>query len=455
VSRPGHPAAALLRQDGDWRLELDAATGLDRYGCALLPRAEEISFSSSTATNVSLEALCAAEEMRCRMMAAAELDALLAEDAAAVKLDILAALGLTDVVVVPAASGTVATLLATQVGLGQEGPALALLLGAAESGSGIVLAAAGRHPGGRTPRGIAVEAGGAIAGLADDLSLEEVAVRDGDGLPLPPDLLAKHLAERIAAARAAGRRVLLHVLEGSKTGLVAPGLAVVLDLKARFAEGLEVIVDSCQMRGDPADLARYVAAGCMVVVTGSKFFGGPPLCGALLLPPSVAGRMPPLAQGLGAYTWRTDWPAGHGAGLPPGGNPGLLARWRAALVEMAAFGRLQRPAIEAAQCAFAEAVRQAVAGAPELSLVGEGSGIFTLAVDGLGLEALRRLHRHLARRNCLLGQPVAALGALRPAGLRLAVSARQIGRFCADPGDWLAADLAIVVAKLRLIQRDS
>jgi len=476
------PAAALLRRDGDWRLQCDPATGLDRYGCAPLPRVDEIGFSSSTASTVSAVALRAAEGLRRQVMAASlrgRVEDVLAKEAAGLKLDILAALGLPEhggIVVVPAASGTVATLLATHVGLGAGGPALVLLLGAAESGSGIALAASGRHPGGRTPRGVTVVPGAPIPGIAAaGLWLEEVAVRDGDGTPLTPDFLVKRLAERIATARAAGRRVLLHVLEGSKTGLVTPGLAAVLALKARFADGLEVIVDSCQMRGDPADLARYLAAGCMVVATGSKFYGGPPLCGVLLLPAAIADRAAPLAAGLGAYTWRSDWPPdweARCARLPAGGNPGLLLRWHAALIELEAFARLPRPAIQRALAAFGEAVRAVVAGAPELSLVGEGSSIFTVAVAGLGLEALRRLHhllaedlsaslpakadeedRALARRHCLIGQPVAAAGALRPAGLRLAASARLVGRLCGNDGGRLPADLAIVVAKLRLIRR--
>ena len=70
---------------------------------------------------------------------------------------------------------------------------------------------------------------------------------------------------------------------------------------------------------DPrSDLQSYVCVhqgiifGVMVLVTGSKFFTGPPFSGALLVPASLSGAInavTDIAPGLLEYTNRSDWPA--------------------------------------------------------------------------------------------------------------------------------------------------
>jgi hypothetical protein len=82
------------------------------------------------------------------------------------------------------------------------------------------------------------------------------------------------------------------------------------------------------------------------MVSGSKFFGGPPFSGALLVPAGIAARAASLEYvpaGLGAYASAFDVPAGwttFKATLPETPNLGLLVRWRAALREIAAFHSL-------------------------------------------------------------------------------------------------------------------
>ena len=82
------------------------------------------------------------------------------------------------------------------------------------------------------------------------------------------------------------------MLAGSKTGLLAPSLEAAAELRQRHRGRLDVLVDACQMRLSPERIRACLAAGWMVLVTGSKFFGGPPFAGALLVPADVARARP-------------------------------------------------------------------------------------------------------------------------------------------------------------------
>src|ERR1039458_6586198 len=77
------------------------------------------------------------------------------------------------------------------------------------------------------------------------------------------------------ATAAAPGRVIVYLTHGTKTGLIAP---------VSPPPGADVIVDACQGRISPETVAAYLRQGWPVVVTGSKFFGGPAFSGAVLFP---------------------------------------------------------------------------------------------------------------------------------------------------------------------------
>lgn len=487
------PAAALMLQHGDNRLDLDPANGLNKYGCSPLPRAGVVGLSSCTASDISMTALRAAEGLRREMMeAAARGDRACARAAIAARLrrSLLESCGLSPregVLPILAASGTTAMLIAAHIGrAGRAGIPLALLVGAEETGRGVPLSAAGCHSAPCTPTGDLVAAGRTVEGYPAGYEVERIPLRGGDGVPHRAEYLRERIAAAIDAAEAAGRAVILHVPEGSKTGLAAPGLPCVLELIGRYQD-LVVVVDACQMRTDMARLRAYLAAGCMVALTGSKFMGGPAFSGALLVPAALARRSAPLPSGLAAYSWRGDWTEewpGSLDGLAEEGNPGLLLRWQGALAEMAALASLPVGRASAILAEFAAAVREAIADRPECALLptaSEGAdeppSIFGIAVrdprSGAWLDeaALRRLYvrlgedfsselaarwgtegRRLAGLVCQVGQPVVLAGGAVPAVLRLAAGARTIVA-AARPGgiEIMRRQIADTVAKLRLL----
>ena len=171
-------------------------------------------------------------------------------------------------------------------------------------------------------------------------------------------------------------------------------------------------------------------------MTGSKFFGAPGFCGAVLFPEARLRRIVArarLAPALDPY-------ADVAGGVLHRRCPGLLLRWEAALGEMRVFARVPTPDIRHALERFAGCVRARVMAAPRLFLhaaprpAGAGwSGqrsVFTFGVHGaagpLPAAGLRPLHLALAAGeggpSCLIGQPV-DVGA---GALRVALGAGQI-----------------------------
>ena len=482
------PTAALMMTGSDSRLDLNPETGLNRYGCSPFPQNDLLCFSSSTANPLSPLGLHAAEELRHAMMAAAarqELPAAVESAVRRLKTRILAGLGLAGLVGVEpvlAASGTIATLLAGWVALcGHSHPVLVLLLEPTETGSGIPQVAAGRHPASRTPKGIAVEEGAPIAGFgAERLTVEAWPIRDASGAPIDSGLMTERLTQRIAQAVAAGQRVILHALEGSKTGLTTPSLSGVQSLRAQFPDDLTVIVDACQMRLRHDVLLDYLQAGCLVVATGSKFLGGPPFSGVLLTPPGMSSSDAIMPAGLEAYSWRGDWPQSWAAAQGADGPEwtlGLLLRWQAALAELDHFNLLSSAEQAARVRRFHLETRESFGVDPIFAVAPSDDGtasstIVTIGVadpssEGwLGMEALRRLYgllaqdvssylpntaalveRRLAGRICLIGQPVALAGPI-PAGLRIAIGAHQLAE-CS-----CGFQTQVIAEKIRLLLRD-
>jgi hypothetical protein len=74
----------------------------------------------------------------------------------------------------------------------------------------------------------------------------------------------------------------------SKSG-IADDLEILEDLK-HYANKL-VVVDCCQFRNDRDQINDLLANDCMVMITGSKFFGAPPFCAALLVPQKIQNQI--------------------------------------------------------------------------------------------------------------------------------------------------------------------
>jgi hypothetical protein len=515
------PAERLLTLGGDSRLRIDSRTRLNKYGCSPAPRPDAVTFSSCTATSASDLGFASAETARRGLLAHGLVAGALAsgfdEAMHAVRRELAEMFGVTRAAgaeVVLAASGTDCELLALELALcGHDRAVTNIVVGPDEIGSGSVAAAEGRHFDSMAPLAATVGCGTSVAGIqADRVRVERVPLRDPNGVAVPLSRLDAEVTSIVDAAVARGDRVLLHLLDGSKTGLRAPSVSTTAGISSRQRPAVDVVVDGAQLRTADDMLTRYLDAGFMVIVTGSKFYTGSPFAGALLVPQPMAARLDRVAElpaGLGVYLSRFEMPPRWQrlrSRLPAVLNLGLLLRWQAALHEIRAFAAVSRPDRRRYLEAFRDGVVEIIARHPELASVDAPVGdrdattpgrapawdevrtIFTFFVRrGSGAEPMAyeeawdaycwlnrdvsaylparasAAERSLAARACHIGQPVRLSATGTACGaLRIAVGARFVSRIAFDgtlgphPEARVAAQLAdvkAVLAKLSVLLR--
>jgi hypothetical protein len=394
---------AALLSGGDSRIVPDRHTGLNRYLCPTVPASELLCVSSCTASPISVPGFDRATTAFLDIVRAPsqrQQAGRLTTLTEAVEASLLRYFGvgaLAQAFLCP--SGTDA-LLATAMLLAAERPnetMTAILPATSETGTGVPMAATGRLFDGP-------EGGRSLTGCAGKII--EIPLRSADGSPRSEDAVNEAFA---AATAAADGNVILYLTHGTKTGLIAP---------VSPPDGANVIVDACQARIAPETVVAYLRRGWPVVVTGSKFFGGPAFSGAVLFP-------------------RARLPATGRSALPEAGKLGTALRWTAALAGLEAFEPLAAT-MSKTLINRAATVEKAIAANSALVLIKglepRGSGwadlpsIFTFGVRGprdrlRSVVELRPLYNYLAQKGILLGQPV-DLGPF--GGLRIAFGARDL-----------------------------
>ncbi len=504
LPRRGASLAYILASGGDCRLLLDPDRMLNAYGCRPWPRPEAFTFASSTATSISDRGYAAAETAwrllsqatRCTSAAAAfahlteqlraSLRAVLELDGAAIE-------------IIFSPSGTDSQLHALYVAeMTLGGPLTTIIVAANETGSGTVLATTGRHFAASTATGATVVKSAAIAGFDPDTKHLAIAARDRDGEPLGIAALDAAVTAAVAETIAAGRHAVVHAMDSSKFGRRCPSWACLRDLQNAWPGRVQIVIDACQMRLSRQRLAHYLAHGCIVLITGSKFFTGPPFSGAVLVPAPLAARMARIATvpgGLALYSNRYEFPAawpGVRAALPATPNAGPLLRWAASLAEMQHYFRVPAAYRQHALEAFAAGVQRLIGAHPNLHLLPAEPDPAIDAVDDaemavrtlfafrvsrrgapLTVAQCATLHRALnadmtdalgpfitdqqraiAGQRCHIGQPVALPqpGGATVGTLRMAAGARIVSETWCEAG-WHAAlqNLQGEVDQIRII----
>jgi hypothetical protein len=460
------PLDQLLTCGGDRRLDIDRATGRNAYGCSPIPT-EEPSFSSCTASTISPRGYDAAESARTALMASAILHGLMECFDARVEsmrdeLKELLGLARSGAEVVFAASGTDAQLQALALCralLGGE--VVSLIVGADQTGTGTEHTARGAHFSDRSTNDCAVAKGTPISGLGPVRSIA-VRLRDPQGRLRSPSSIDAEVLETVESLVAQGARVMLQVMDCSKLGLQAPSDRCAAEIARRWPGRVQIVIDACQMRLGRRRIARYLANGDLVLLTGSKFFTGPAFCGALLVPPrldAAIDALPQLAPGLADYSSRSDWPMrwrGVRAQFEAAPNFGQWLRWEAALEEIRAYYAVPDGFRRAALRTLGTGIADLINAAPGFQLLPPQRHpqrrdefaeptifAFTLEAGGqpLSLAQCRVIHAALRdgamdRSQCLIGQPVGWGGSIDDAvgALRICISARHVtDAFAAHP----------------------
>lgn len=454
----------LLTEGGDARIAL-SPDGVNKYGCPPFPDPALVALGSSTASGISTAGFAAADQLRSKLLHALRTEPaanIYARELDRVRQEFVRLCGISalpGIEIIFAASGTDAHLFVAQLVSGDTMPVLAIMVEAAESGSGVPAALAGLRPGeGR-------------------IDVATVPIRLGDGTPRQAVEVDAEFEMLAGKALANGQRVLLVLTDTSKTGIIAPSPDCALRLQRNFPAMLDVLVDACQFRIAPATLRAYLEQDFMVALTGSKFVSGPPFSGALLVPAQLANRfrMQPFPVALPGSSSRADWPNGWNVetSLTNSANFGLLLRWEAALEELRAFRLIPEAEVETFLQEFAHAIQDYLARDPALEalptpslarspLVQQSGWDHTQTIFSflllhpetrlpLSLEQTRRAYQLLqldlsqpdglglgdiASLRCQFGQPVACgtRNGLPAGALRLCVSARLVVEATAQKG---------------------
>lgn len=335
------PCPALetwLTLGGDDRIELNPQ-GLNAYGYPPHPLMDWHGFSACTASVISPRAWEAARRLHERLPATLTPECGVPEWQS-IRANFLALNNLADlkdIQLVFAASGSDAHGLAARL-TRQYGKKMQMTVMAdpAETGSRIVdiLQAASGQAGER---------------------LITLPARQSDGTRRPAGAVDADFEEQVAVWLKQGYGVRLIVLDVSKTGLTLPGRDCVLRLRQRYGPDLAIVVDACQFRLSTTALRTYLKAGCLVIMTGSKFLGGPAFSGVLLLP-ADASSANTTALTLEASR-HTD------------SNRGLLLRWAAALSELERLRQIPEPVISRFQRHFIASLSHHLMEQPLLALL--------------------------------------------------------------------------------------
>ncbi len=421
--------ALLLASGGDQRIWADVATGRNRYGVRTTPAPEEISFSSTTASNISIAGFEEADYALCQLFRKDSLAPLnLDQWFETVRAEIRSLLGYAGAEIILAASGTDVELvtLCLAASLSQR-PLTNIFIAPDETGNGVPSAAAGCHFSDLTALGNAVQRGVSLEGLPlHRIEVKTIAIRNERGEGRNPRDIDEDIIAVVETEIAKGRDALVHVLDTSKTGLSGVTRGAARYLAALAPGRVRIVVDACQLRSPISQIRQDLADGFLVAVTGSKFAGGPPFAGALLVPKAFVDELTVGAQmpsGLSEYCAAQDWsePLRRRTAFTFTAemNLGLSLRWIAALANLRPYAGVCESQQSTIKKHFARLVREQAKDLPSTMLHpgDNGEDIASRAIVPLTILDVRgsfaplpRAHQIQAAMRDSHGGPVCHVG---------------------------------------------
>lgn len=216
-----------------------------------------------------------------------------------------------------------------------------IVLAANEVGSGTENAAKGCYFSDLTPTGYNCKIGEEIPGFSNHrISYANIDIRDCRGNIVNEDIIHKAYIAEIDFAIRSGKRAIVHTIHRSKTGLIVPHYDIIYEIVKDYGDHIDLVVDCCQGRVSIKKVNEYLNLGASLLLTGSKFYSGPPFSGILLLP--VKYRKYPIDinnySGLRQFFSIPEYPLRWQKDIPQitddENNLGLLLRWKAAVYEM-------------------------------------------------------------------------------------------------------------------------
>ncbi len=255
-------------------------------------------------------------------------------------------------------------------------------------------------------------------GLALEEGAVDIALRFADASPRDADVINQAAKQ---AARVMGGPLLIHLLDQSRSGLYGLGRDCAQAIADKHAA--LTLVDASMMRAPPERLRADLAAGRMVMISGSTFLGGHGSSAALLVPAELMARLRHAAPETlllnaacsdMAPRWRERFCGRHAARL----NIGLGLRWSAALAELERYLRMPEALREAVLALFVRKVRSRLSRCDLIDAIDEetGGGVTPLILHDVSLEEAERLRAALASSRNTPGDAACHLGAAMTLG---------------------------------------
>lgn len=475
-----------LISNGDDRLLLDKNKISNKYGCRPIPY-KHLSYSSSTASTIEFDTFNYIKkyfrdnEDKINDFGWIENEYQLIRD------KLRAYIGLEDNVDIALGSSGTDLELVPLVYFNPNRKIFNIVVAPDEVGGGIKNIAQAKHFSEHLTNGAKVKIGETIKGFQSyDIEYSPVLIRKDSGDFLGNDIIEKKILEEIENHYYTAN-IILHIVYKSKTAIVTPRESFIKHISKVYPNVLFVI-DACQYRVNQATLKKFIKYNAMVLLTGSKFFGAPPFCAAVLVSPLLRERFTierEMPYGLSDYFSRFEFPIRwktFDKVLNKTLNIGLLLRWNAAIYEMKNFSLVNKNrflhTVEIFNYVFKELESLMdffeIEDIPEVDMLNKMEKSFSQTIltfslkdESLTYEDARKLYKQLLETEnmpleyqtaCHIGQPVKIKknchGHWR-ASLRISLNARFFSDYSGEVSklqyENIKQNLSVILSKLQFL----
>jgi hypothetical protein len=290
------PTFLLLSQGGDDRSTIDPVSLKNKYHSKTLPY-YDFQRSSCTSSSISLETYLHIEQEHFDLIAVNALgeidDQTLFQNQKHEILSYFVSPTMSEEIsILSTPSGTDVEFLCTWLGVlraaelfDKESIDVSVFVnGDLEVGSGTKIATRLRHFNARAPQGHKLETDIHVSNLANiKINVESFLTRDDKTNVLNSAKAEMVIYEKVKSEIEKNKVVVFHYVHASKTGVCVPSFDMTKKIKEDFGDKVILVVDAAQMRLRTDSVEEYLEMGMNVIVTGSKFIGGAPFSGALLV----------------------------------------------------------------------------------------------------------------------------------------------------------------------------
>jgi len=349
----------ILDDNGkDDRLKI-LENGMTKYGCKPYPYSH-LSYSSCTASTISLEAFVYLEEYLKRTNLNDK--EIYLKEFQNIRDDIRKIIGLQDDVdICLGSSGTDLEML-PYLFIPFNSKVNNIIIGPNEVGSGTLLAADGRVFSNMSEK-FSYKKGDKLKDFDKfNINLVNIPIRNEEGKPFDDEYFLNKINNVLKSDKETYN--IIHLVYHSKTGLIKPSPKKLFEIVNPNERNI-IIIDACQFRLSNEEINNFLNKGCIVFVTGSKFFAGPTFSAVAFIPSNLrdkAAFRKDIIKGLNVLFSREFFPKRWKSvdSFKYGNNIGLLLRFRAFIYEMQLFNSLAKERIISTIHIFNEVVKELI-----------------------------------------------------------------------------------------------